>query len=146
MGCLLLLPFFFKAVKARRRHTQSCHHGGGDRSSMQSASTPTFFPFFSPSEVERGGGGGRKGKIQLEKDEEGRETGGRYARYGRVQSSPFFIALPSPHGLLCSPGLLGPFSFPPSLSAGPSSKEKQYLGKKEEGIGAEPMQCCAVEL
>ncbi len=73
---------------------------------MQSASTPTFFPFFPPSEVER------KGKIQLEKDEEGRETGGRYARYGRVQSSPFFIALPSPRRLLCSPGLLGPFSFP----------------------------------
>ncbi len=54
MGCLLLLPFFSRQLK-RGGGTQSYH-----RSSMQSASsTPTFFPFFSPSEVERGGGEGK---------------------------------------------------------------------------------------
>ena len=45
------------------------------------------------------------------------------------------------------PWPVGAVLLSPSLSAaGPSSKEKQYLGKKEEGIGAKPMQCCAVEL
>ncbi len=76
MGCLLLLLFFSRQLKRGGGTHSHAIMGGEDRSSMQSASTPTFFPFFPPSEVER------KGKIQLEKDEEGRETGARYARYG----------------------------------------------------------------
>ena len=82
-------PFFSRQLKRGGGTHSHAIMGGGEIGLVCSLPLhQLFFPFFSPSEVEKGRGG-REGKIQLEKDEEGRETGGRYARYGRVQSSPF---------------------------------------------------------